>query len=618
MEDSVEPYVVGLPDEFDLTEEQARALAIDAVIAGASLRHGAFDSSSRLGQAQKQARERGDRLAELALQLLITICGISLSSDPRAPFGRAFTGTDGDKRPWHTALPADLTDRHVTALETLLGVITTPVLRGQVADVLWHRLPRRSPEHARAAVAAHLTVAEETFDPNHWVDSERYFSRAYQIAGRLGPQSPEFSKVLTTGWAFLERLDGNDPLYYSERIVTRILPTLNDEQANRLFERIRTTAEHSTAKYDFERARTYYELSIKLAQLLQRETDVATLRLARAETFVTQANVSPNETQRALFLRLARQALLDIGAARERIAEIATMLEQSQALAVSEMTPIPMEMSFGDLPNRVIKLVTRTDPIKALWALAAVPIIFRRADARRTAENVTSQFHFAYGFGRRHINRDGREQGQTAGTLGADEDDQESAIRGAMRDHAAQCRVYAVFGAIEPGRQQLVLQHEYTLEEIVDAIQHRPFIPNGHVRLWAKGIHAGLVGEYDIAAHLLAPQMEHALREVLRRRGVIVYTTQNGFQRLFSVENVLEHDLAKDVFGDDYIFTLDSVLADRLGANVRNDIAHGIASDDSTNSYEAAFLWWLALRLLRAYGPDPLAPLTPAPAPSEA
>jgi len=614
MAEGVQPTILGLPDDFDLTLEQARVLDVDAIIADASYEHGVWGAIAPLVAARDAAQERDEQHKVQGLQLLLVVVGMMPADDARAPFGRYMSGNDGAGNPWHTPLPADLTARHTDALATFLAVVATPVLRARLADVLWYRVTPRDPDHARVAIDTYLRLADESFSPDHWVLSEQYFSRAFRISAQLGRQSTEFATAVATAWSFLDRLDGNDPLYYTERIVSRIIGTLSSEQANILYNRAKGIADQSLAAHDFERARTYYDLSMRLAKILEREEDVKSLRLARAETHANQALTAPNETQRSMYLRIARQELLNAGATRERITEVSALLDESQILAVNEMASIGTEFSLGQMPDHVRDLVRGHDPIRALWILAGVPVMPNRERARASAEESVKQHVFAYGFGRRHLSRDGRQQGETPGAIGSSESDREAAIFGAMRDHAAHGRMYAVLGAIEPGRNQLLLQHEYTLSDIYAALRPRPFIPQGHHLLWAKAIHAELVGEYDIAVHILAPQMENALREVLRRQGEIVYSTRDGVQSLISIENVLDHPKSLHIFGDDFLFALDTSLAGRLGANVRNDVAHGLLNDVSSNSYDAAFVWWLALRLLRGYGPDPLAPPAPDPA----
>jgi hypothetical protein len=282
------------------------------------------------------------------------------------------------------------------------------------------------------------------------------------------------------------------------------------------------------------------------------------------------------------------------------------MLEEAQRAAVSEMTAINMTYSSGSLPEYVRDLLRDRNPVEALWLLAGLPVMMTHEGIRRAAEEGLSKFHFYFGFGPRHISADGREQGQTPGSLGPDEDERERALLGAMHDYGKEARMHTVLGAVEPGRRQLVLQYEYTVSEIYAALEARPFIPRGHLLLWAKGVHAGIVGDYDVAVHLIAPQLEHALREVLRRHGEVVYKTRNGVQTLSSLTDVLEHPSATAILGDDFVFALDTALAERIGANIRNEVSHGIINDASSNGYEAAFVWWLALRMLRFYGPDPV------------
>jgi len=607
VDSNVEPTVVGLPDDFELTREQAAALAIDDTVAAISLRHGLFEALARFSAARDAASERGDGIAANAYQLLLAVSGMALSDEPRAPFGRYMAGHLEDGTPWHTPLPADLRDGHVHALTHMLEATTTPILRARIADILWHRVPRRNPQHAREAIRNYLDVADATFTPEHWVDSDQHFSRAVRLARQLGVESPEFRDVMATAWRFLERLRDNDPLYYTERIVSRLLDAFSAEQSVTLFDRMISIAEGAQASADFERARTYYDVAIRLAQRLQRE-DVRALRITRAETFVTQALAAPNETHRALFLRIARQELLNSGAARERLTEVARLLDEAQTLSVSEMTAIGTSFSAGAVPDHVRALLTDREPIEALWLLAGLPLLLKQDDARQSAERSVARHTFAYGFRRRHVSRDGREQGRTPGAIGSGESEGEAVVRGAMREHAARSRIYATVAGIEPARHELLLSHDYTLTEIYDALRSRPLIPQGHLLLWAKGIYAGLVGEFDVAVHVLAPQLENALREILRRRGEIVYTTRDGVQSLMSIENVLNHPLMVQICGDDHIFALETVLSERLGANVRNDVAHGIVNDISSNSPDTVYLWWLALRLLRAYGADPLAP----------
>jgi hypothetical protein len=595
--------VSNLPAACDLTVEQAEALAIDSIVDGTSLQFGLFEMQSRIVAHAKEAYDRGDMATVMPLELLSAVLGMMLKDDRRQPFTSMASGATADGLPWRTAIPADLLDEHVKILLAMLATVKTPAIRARLADVLWHRLPRRNPEHARVAVEEYLNVAEVTFDPNNWVISEQAFSRAFGLAASLGSSQPEIQAVVAKAWSFLARLDGNDPLFYTAKLIDRISKFIENAEAEILLERVKTIID---AGGDFDRLRTYYDVAIRLARKIEHEVDVKALRLAQAETHVTQGQYAPTNSLKAVHFSVARQALLNAAADPARIAEVAAMLDEAQTMAVSEMTSVAVEMHFGDMPIIARDHVRGLDPVHGLWQLAGMPLLSKKTDIRRVAEKNVGEFHFVYGFQRRLVSSDGREQAKIPGAIGADEYDREAAVIAAMREVAAHSRLSAVVSAIEPARHQLLSEHAYSLDEIFEALRDRPLIPAGHCGLWAKGIHAGLVGEYDVAAHILAPQMENALREVLRRHGHIVYTTQNNFQRLLSLEDVLGHEASAKIFDENYIFVIDTALANRLGANLRNNIAHGLLSDASSSTVETAYLWWLSLNLLRAYGPDPL------------
>ena len=51
----VQPIILGLPDDFDLTVDEARALQIDMLITGASFEHGLSGAIAPLIKARNAA-----------------------------------------------------------------------------------------------------------------------------------------------------------------------------------------------------------------------------------------------------------------------------------------------------------------------------------------------------------------------------------------------------------------------------------------------------------------------------------------------------------------------------------------------------------------------------------
>lgn len=61
---------------------------------------------------------------------------------------------------------------------------------------------------------------------------------------------------------------------------------------------------------------------------------------------------------------------------------------------------------------------------------------------------------------------------------------------------------------------------------------------------------------------------------------------------------LMEKPETVDVFAEDTAFEIRALFCDPLGANLRNQVAHGLLSDGTTVSAESIYAWWLALRLV--------------------
>lgn len=118
----------------------------------------------------------------------------------------------------------------------------------------------------------------------------------------------------------------------------------------------------------------------------------------------------------------------------------------------------------------------------------------------------------------------------------------------------------------------------------------------------ARGLHAGLNGDFVVSTHLLVPQLEESVRYLLAQTGIIASSLDDaGVQEEIDLNRTLcsskfAEPLA-EILGKDIVFEMRTLLVERFGANLRNDMAHGLVDHDSFYSPSARYLWWLALHL---------------------
>jgi hypothetical protein len=105
------------------------------------------------------------------------------------------------------------------------------------------------------------------------------------------------------------------------------------------------------------------------------------------------------------------------------------------------------------------------------------------------------------------------------------------------------------------------------------------------------------MGDWMLVAHLLPPQIEHALRQLFEANGVITSGLHRSRQHEHDLNKLLSMKEAAVVLGEDLQLDLAASLAHGFGSNVRNYVAHGLFEDDHYRSLEVIYVWWQALRL---------------------
>jgi len=97
------------------------------------------------------------------------------------------------------------------------------------------------------------------------------------------------------------------------------------------------------------------------------------------------------------------------------------------------------------------------------------------------------------------------------------------------------------------------------------------------------GLERYFAGDYVSAIHVLAPQLEATLREVLERLGeATISMRQEGILEK-PLDEVLRSPKMEKFIGENFWYYLKVFLVDKRGDNIRHDVAHGLISKDRCN-----------------------------------
>jgi hypothetical protein len=256
--------------------------------------------------------------------------------------------------------------------------------------------------------------------------------------------------------------------------------------------------------------------------------------------------------------------------------------------------PLPVSLESIDRARTAVAGKTFHEALVGLILLhQSTPVEVLRQQAREMAKAGP----LVYSIGQSYLTAAGKVAAKTPGGK-SDPDEDDPALRSWMFRQADVLRAMAA-QLIDSARLQIVLEHALSEQDWDEIVSNNPFVPIGRERLFVRGLHAGMLGDFVTAAHVLIPQLENSCREILARAGALVSTYDaEGIQPELYIYQLLPMPQFKQVFGEAVAFDMRGLLVEQESANLRHGTVHGLYAYDAFQSPASIYLWWLVLRLV--------------------
>lgn len=538
---------------------------------------------------------RWDKPQLEALRFVGSVLSMTLSaSNPAEPFGPAFVF--GNER---GPIPGDYPRQELLALLPCISALADDELRARLLDLTW--LQGKSFEAAKGAVRAYLESATR-LEPASALESERRLERALRLATTLGKGGQDLqSRVLHEAEAMLERQGGAEFSYTTLRLV-RLLLEFEHGQMHRMALICETAARRAEAEGNFWQARDYHEAAAD-CHVAAGDSAARLRSLSRsAEALVLEAEAALGQAGRgaiaaANITAQAIKAMRSTPGGKERADELHARLLQLQSSAMAEMKPISTSMESTDLVQAALTAVRGKSFRDAVVQLCGMvgPLSIDRL--RKQVHDQARIAILGSLISNDIVNSRGRVVAKSPPLVAGASDPGDPGLRSRMFQIARLRRSLTVQAVINPARVEITTSHSPSREEVIELIRHSPWIPPGHMESVARALLAGFQGDMLVVAHMVVPQFEALVRHVVEIAGG---TTTNfdaqGLQPEKPLNVLLDTDWARDTFGDADLFELQDLLVSPLGANLRNEVAHGLRNDGQLFDPDMLYAWGLLLR----------------------
>ena len=553
--------------------------------------------STRFFQKAAALREENDQVGERVFQFLAAVTSLMPRFQSREdPFGPQLI--DGTRR---SAALEDFSTTDAVTLAALVSETNDPELKARFADVsaalkFDHIIVRQASE-------SYLEKAKQRESCDRWPLFIDDLERAAQLAWKLGRQKQPFVDAMEHTERLVSRFSPTDTGLCCARLL-QLLQEFGQGDALAYAQLCEALAERAETNQNPLFARTYWELAADWYVRVSRDADAQRTGIRGAETHVLDAEAAlqrtpPSYMVSAHHLTLAVEALRRRNAPRDRVEELHRLLLERQKRTKDEMGSHSHEMDIGPLRERARNLVSDHDLQTAIIRLTTAVSPLDLKEHRSSVEQLAKDFPFSHLFSASTVDREGRVTAHRPGMLTTDPKQYEAALWAEMVHHATTIDwPFRVQSFIEPCRWTIWREHHPRIRDLRFLISNHPFVPPGHEHSFARGFHAGFEDDWHAVAHFLVPQVEPAVRYVLDNRGVITSKLDSQLvQQVRSLEKLLLLPETIEVFGDDHVFELRSILTEEFGSNLRNRLAHGLLTDGDCYQPAVVHLWWLLIRL---------------------
>jgi len=549
-------------------------------------------------QRAQEAGKAHDSRTEAVYTFLGAVASpeLKLETPSRDPFVPA-----ADLQYSRTPLPEDFSADELRVIKQLIETVQDAELRSRLADILWVRQGDASV--ASLAVDSYLSSALHLKDVVQWADGYDRLKRSFDIAVFMGKETKAYRKTIDYLQKQLSEFGVEEPTPWWAKLINLLLDA-GEGNASRFASICGTSAQRCETAGQWETARLYWQVKARCETAAGQDKNKELALKRASDTYIKQADVVQSEAQpitdHALeLMRSAMESLAKVPGNEQAVIELKKQVDSLELKRNDAPMKKPSRMDPAGITQWARDQVKSKDLRGALVALANLAETPKPAELEEQVDAKTGRMPFQYLISTVGMDQEGKAASHAPAAFTGDTREIRTAKEAELYQEAARNRQIAVLALIDPARRQVLSEHVVRLDDWRAFTTDNPFIPVGREEIFARGMDAGMNGDFLVAVSLLTPQVENAVRIVLKKAGVV---TSKIDMRNIEQERVLgallDMDEAERVFGRDLMFDLRGLLVEKFGSNMRNELAHGLLDLDDFKGPDAEYLWWCALRLM--------------------
>lgn len=491
----------------------------------------------------------------------------------------------------------DITNNDYEILKSIDFQKIPLVLKALIADILWTQ--KKEFKASQIAAEAYWELFQLWYTDNDNIGTLDIIKRAVCISVQTN-QKDLYLRICTWFNDFLINKAANVEGLFSLRIMELFADQKNYDVSSFLpvLDSIILFNNDNVLK-----VKQAYELKIQCLYKLKKKEDATSNKLSLAKYYVDFAEKTvQKDIQGAMksmsFLREAITLYRNNGES-EQAEKIHKKLVEIQKEIPKNMVPSSIKLDIKDVIDNIkinMKELTFEESIIRLTQM----IVFDKQEAiKNKVIEKYKEFPLSHIFGRNLINA----QGQTILTLPPLDIQNPEKDQKLLELHMHQnvLKEQQIIGDIWIKNCLFFIREKFIIDNsmIEFLVKNNPIIPKGREQIFQSAIGMFLKGEFYEAMHILAPQTENLFRNIAKEVGGLTVTLENDGSSMEKVlSSIFNLPELLDCYDNDILFAFKGLLNEQAGANIRNEVAHGIIGETICSSGVYLYFGVAVIKLL--------------------
>ena len=552
-----------------------------------------------LSNEAKKEIEQGNEKKGKVLWLLADICSLMLNPQSlQEPYSPCMVMTNGAR----SVAPEDFTDNDIEFFENIVEECKDFRLQARIADILWFLKKKKSVKHLDLAVENYMKFPIDI--DNFHIDSNNCIERAIRLV-QLAKREIEPIHDFLLQIFFDSKLEDNFHCMHINELL--LISKIDIEQNLEVLEKLESFSEEFESRNDYWRAREYNQSARAWFIKMNNTENINRLTVKIAENFVGEANHrKDSEMVAAKFYENAIQEYRLIPSKNReeynvdnRIHEIYQFMVHSNQLVTSELQLVQTDpIDISELISNAISEIENKDIDEAVVSLANISRNNNFDKLRQTSEKRLNS-SFSRLFGTTYYSGDGRVIAKTNGGIDQSGNDYELQLEAQIQQEYSIGIELSTKASIYPAFEQFLVEHTINKEYLISLCLNSSIVPRDRALLWAEGLYFGFEKNFLVSTHLLIPQIEHLIRVLLKQQGIKTTVLEpTGIEIEKGLSTLIEEPKLEELIDTNLINEFKLLLTKSIGYNLRNNVAHGLSTENTFLSIEVIYLWWFIFKLV--------------------